>query len=221
MNEKDFEGLKIRISMEYISFIDVKDAENDNKLLIIKKMPIIIKEKSGASHWTEWVSPFTIQGGLLLMKNKDYQKVNNITPEYIIFLPYGKVGVYIDKTWGNYEYIKEGDIILQINNGIAKPTKINEYDYRLIVHKHYLSSRTWSAKIKVTEIINAIILHNDTTSTAIDSVALLVVLIQPNGYIRFEENSAPYRGGQELWLKRIILENEIKDDDVIKEDEIC
>jgi len=227
MNEKqtedkvNFEGLKIRVPLEYISFIDeIKDIENDNKLLVIKKMPIIVIEKSGMAHWTEWRSPFYIQGGILLTENKNKEKINNIIPEYLRILPYGRIGLYVDKTWGNYEYIKEGDIILQINNGIAKPIKVSEYDYRLTVHKHYLSSRTWSAKIKVNQINDAIILHNGTSSTAIDSVALLVALVKPQGFICFEENSAPYRGGQELWMKRILSETIVKNDDTIKEDEI-
>jgi hypothetical protein len=72
----------------------------------------------------------------------------------------------------------------------------------------------------VSETKNAIVLHNGTSSTAIDSVALLVALIKPkDSYIKFEENSAPYRGGQELWIKKI-LEEEVKEDNTINETDI-
>jgi len=220
MNEKvDFEALKIRVPFEYIQFIEPKDTEN-GKLLIIKKVPIVIRENSGRFHWTEWVSPFYIQGGILLTENKNKEKINNIIPEYIRILAYGKLGLYIDKTWNDQEIIKEGDIILEISSSIAKPINTDKYDYHLMVYVHSMSSRSWSAKIKLVSTQNSIVLHSGSSATAIDSVALLVALVKPQGFICFEENSAPYRGGQELWMKRILSETGVKNDDLVSEDEI-
>mgnify|MGYP005618998311 CR=1 FL=1 len=136
-------------------------------------------------------------------------KDQEVIPQYLRILPYAKLGIfYEDRSDKGLQpipwFIEQGDLVLQVQGGIAKPVNTAEYDYRLVTHVNRVDSRTWSAKIEVIETKDAVILHNATTSTRIKSVALLVALIKPGGYIRFKENDAPYRGGQEDWIYRIL-----------------
>ncbi|MEM3484799.1 MAG: hypothetical protein QXI12_04185 [Candidatus Methanomethyliaceae archaeon] len=202
----------IRIPLVSLEWIDPPVKKDDGYIAVIKKSPVIFKEFSGIRHVITYKTNFLVQGGYFIYPGNVPEEVRKrhilLYDEFLGYrkLPYGDICLARRGSWGTIRTLASGYGVFLLEDGMAKPTNQSNYDATLFVFRCGFHSRVGRAGIKVLSTKDASVLFNDSTATAVDTRAMMVVMIMKGGRVDISYTSyAPYSGLEE-WSNASIVD---------------
>lgn len=215
----------IRIPLVSLEWIDPPIQKDGGYIAVIKKSPVIFTESSGIRHVIKYKTKFLVQGGYFIYSTTNVPeevrtRYTILYNEYLGYrkLPYGDICLARRGPWSTIRTLASGYGVFLLEDGIAKPTYQSDYDATLFTFRCGFHSRVARARIKVLSTKDASVLFNDNTATAVDTRAMMVVMIMKGGRVDISYTShAPYSGLEEWSNVSIVDDNGIIKIEELKE----
>jgi len=164
--------------------------DNEKEVVVIKKRkPKSPEYIAGAAHRFRFELPIYIKGGIKIFNG--HRK-----------LKYAEISINND----DIEY--KGYLVFEKVNENEWKITTKEPEVYIYTKHYYLESRTGSARYEILKTKNVLFATTRSTSTAIDSVAAIMLILPTDkpAYIEYSKTMCPYRGKCENIIKDIKIE---------------